>query len=177
MRFPGADLLSCSGTWSGTLGPQFNETEQDLVPLPLQLLDRARSDFGMDAFDELLLHLRSEHRRAEGLPPGRHRATELLEEVLNAARPTAQVIEHHVAHDAPAQAWTPGEGSIDVGGAHHTLGDKVVDLARQRTLQAVGDVPRHFLVEAYRPLSDRGVELRCAPDCLFGGLGSADDFD
>src|SRR5262245_38653119 len=139
MRFPGADLLSCSGTWSGTLGPQFDETEQDLVPLPLQLLDRARSDFGMDAVDELLLHLRSEHRRAEGLPPGRHRAAELLEEVLDAAVAPTEMIKHHVAHDAPAQAWAPGQGGVDVGGAHHALGDKVVDLACQRTLQTVGD--------------------------------------
>src|SRR5262249_6221692 len=126
MRFAGADLLSCDSMWSdrpGTLGAQFDEAEQDLVALRLQLLDRARSDLGMNAVDELLLHVRRQHRRAEGLPPGRHRAGELLEEVLDAARAAAEVIEHHVAHDAPAQAWTPGEGGIDVGGAHHTLGD------------------------------------------------------
>src|SRR5262249_28972085 len=145
------DLLSGGSMWSdrlGTLGPQLDEAKEDLIPLRLQLLDRARSDLGMDAFDEPLLHLRGEHRRAEGLPPGRHRAGELLEEVLDAARTSAEMIEHHVAHDAPAQAWTPGEGGIDVGGADDTFCDEVIDLARQCTLQAVGDMPRHFLVEA-----------------------------
>jgi len=33
--------------------------EQDFVALRLQLLDGARSDLGMDAVDELLLHFRS----------------------------------------------------------------------------------------------------------------------
>src|SRR5262245_53625053 len=131
----------------------------------------------MDAFDELLLHLRSEHRRAEGLPPRRHRAGELVEEVLDAARTAAEVIEHHVAHDTPAQAWAPGEGGVDVGGADDAFGDEVINLARQCTLQTVGDMPWHFLVEAHCPLSDRGVKFRCAPDCLFGSLGSTDDFD
>src|SRR5215470_14424498 len=100
MRFAGADLLGCDSMWSdrlGTLGPQLNEAEQDLVPLRLQLLDGARSDLGMDAVDELLLHLRGEHRGAKGLPPGCHRAAELLEEVLDAARAPTEVIEHHVA--------------------------------------------------------------------------------
>src|SRR5215470_13236466 len=101
MRFAGADLFSCDSLWSdrlGTLGPQFDEAEQDLVPLRLELRDGARSNLGMDALGELLLHLRGEHRRAEGLPPRRHRAGELLEEVLDAARTAAEVIEHHVAH-------------------------------------------------------------------------------
>src|SRR5215468_2701711 len=103
--------------WSdrlSTLGAQLDETEQDLVALRLQILDRARSDLGMNAVDELLLHLRGEQRRAEGLPPGGHRAGELLEEVLDAARAAAKVIEHHVAHDAPAQARPPAQGGVDV---------------------------------------------------------------
>src|SRR6266852_3615333 len=79
----------------GNLVAQLNQAEQDFVALRLQLLDRARSDLGMDAVDQLLLHFRSQHRRAEGLPPGRHRAGELLEEVLDAARTTAEMVEHH----------------------------------------------------------------------------------
>ena len=118
-----------------------------------------------------------QHRRAEGLPPGRHRAGELLEEVLDAARTAAEVVEHHVAHDAPAQARPPGQSRVDVGGAHDALGNEVIDLARQRGLQAVGDMPRHFLVEAHRPLPDRRVKFRCAPDRRFRGLCPADDLD
>src|SRR5262249_26415665 len=177
MRFAGAALLCCNSMWSGTLGPQFDETEQDLVPLPLQLLDRARSDFGMDAVIELLLHFRRQHRCAEGLPPGRHRAAELLEEVLDAAGAPTEMIEHHVAHDAPAQAWAPGQGGVDVGGADDAFGDEEINLARQCTLQAVGDMTRHFLVEAHWSLSDRRVKFRCAPDCLFRSLGPADNLD
>ena len=47
----------------------------------------------------------------------------------------------------------PGQRVVDVGGAQHILGNEVIDLARQRGLQAVGDVARHFLVEAHRLLA------------------------
>src|ERR1700720_3045258 len=79
---------------------QLDQAEQDFVALRLQFLDGARSGLGMDAVDELLLYFRSQHRRAEGLPPGRHRAGELLEEVLNAARTAAEMVQHHAAHNA-----------------------------------------------------------------------------
>src|SRR4030081_2650802 len=78
---------------------QLDQAEQGFVALRLQLRDGARSGFGMDAVDEYLLHFRRQHRRAEGLPPGRHRAGELLEEVLNAAWTTAEVVEHQAAHN------------------------------------------------------------------------------
>src|SRR5262249_13464832 len=65
------------GRFAG-LGSQFDVAEQNLVPLRLQLRDGARSDLGMDAVDELLLHFRRQHRRAEGLPPSCHRPGELL---------------------------------------------------------------------------------------------------
>src|SRR5262249_13157596 len=58
-------LLSCDCVWSdrlGTLGPQFDEAEQNLVPGCLELLDAARADLGMDAVDELLLHLGRQYR-------------------------------------------------------------------------------------------------------------------
>src|SRR5215469_13981408 len=157
LRFAGADLLSCDSLWSdrlGTLGAQLNETEQDLVALRLQLLDRARSDLGMNAVDELLLHLGRQHRVAQRLPPGCHRTGKLLQEMLNAAGAAAEVIEHHTAHDAPAQARPPGEGGVDVRGADDVLGNEVIDFAHQGTLQAVGDVAGHLLLDPYRPLSD-----------------------
>src|SRR5882757_11470 len=77
----------------GNLVAQLDQAEQDFVALRLQLLDGARSDLGMDAVDELLLHFRSQHRRAEGLPPSRHRTGELLEEVLDTTRAAAEVVE------------------------------------------------------------------------------------
>src|SRR3954454_24586792 len=108
----------------------------------------------MNAVDELLLHFRRQRWRAEGLPPRRHWSGELLEEVLDAAGAATEVIEHQVAHDAPAQARAPGQGGVDVGSADNAVGNEVINLARQRSLQAVGDMARHFLVEAHRPLPD-----------------------
>src|SRR5580698_8331906 len=131
----------------------------------------------MDAVDELLLHFQSQYRRAEGLPPSRHRTGELLEKVLDTAVAAAEVVEHHVAHNAPAQARAPAQGGVDVGGADDTLRNEVINLARQRSLQAVGDVARHLLVEAHRPLPDRRVKLRRAPDCRFRGLYPTDDLN
>src|SRR5262249_29918373 len=98
-----AALRRGDGVRGGRLAllPQFDKHEQYVVPLLFQVRDGARSDLGMDAVNELLLQLRSEHRRAEGLPPSRHRGGELLEEVLDAARTAAEVIEHHIAHDTP----------------------------------------------------------------------------
>src|SRR3981189_1223224 len=93
----------------GNLVAQLNQAEQDLFALPLQPRDGARSDLGMNAVDELLLHVGSQHRRAKGLPPGRHWTGELLEEVLDTARTAAEVAEHQVAHDAPAQARAPAQ--------------------------------------------------------------------
>src|SRR6266403_2225165 len=94
----------------GNLVAQLDQAEQNFVALRLQLLDGARARLGMDAVDERLLHFRRQYRRAEGLPPGRHRAGELLEEVLDAARTAAEVVEHQVAHDAPTQARAPAQG-------------------------------------------------------------------
>src|SRR5215471_15072219 len=102
----------------------------------------------MNAVDELLLHFRREHRRSKGPPRSGHRASELLEEMLDSARAAAEVIEHHVAHDAPAQAGSPGKSGVDVGSTQYILGDEVIDLARQRGLQAVRDVAGQFFPEA-----------------------------
>src|SRR6185295_5166455 len=101
----------------------------------------------MDAVDELLLHFRSQHRRAEGLPPSPHRAGELLEEVLDTAWAAAEVVEHHVAHDAPAQARAPAQGGVDVRSADNAFGNEVIDLPRKRRLQTIGDVPGDLLAQ------------------------------
>src|SRR6516165_722948 len=114
-----APLLGCDFVRGGRLRTlaQLDQAEQNLVPLRFQLRDGARSDLRMDAVDELLLHLGRQYRRTQRLPPGRHRTAELLEEVLDAARTAAEVIEHQVAHHSPAQAGAPGEGGVDVGGS------------------------------------------------------------
>src|SRR5882672_3973529 len=115
----------------GNLVAQLDQAEQNFVALRLKLLDGARSGLGMDAVDQYLFHFRRQHRGAESLPPGRHRAGELLEEVLDAAWTTAEMVEHQAAHNAPAQARPPGESRVDIGGAHHALSDKVINFATE----------------------------------------------
>src|SRR5262249_18748365 len=117
-----APLLSCDcvrGDHLRTLGAQFDEAEQDLVPLLLQRLDGARSDLSMNG---------------------------------------------------PSAVPAPAQGRIDVSGAHDALGNEVINLACQRGLQTVGDMARHLLVEAHRPLSDQCIKFRSTPDCRFRGL-------
>src|SRR5579859_1592105 len=149
-----------------SLGAQFQEAQQDLVALRLQLFDRAGADLLVDAVDELLLGLRRQHRIAERLPPDRQWAGELLEEVLDSAGPAAQVVEHHIAHDSPPEARTPGKGGVDAGGADDALGHQVIDLTREGGLQPVGDVARHLLQDPHGLAADRGVEFVGAPDRL-----------
>src|SRR5713101_660883 len=110
LAFPLAYACRCSRCRSHFLGlgAQLEQSQQDLVALRLQLGNRARANLGMNAVDELLLHFGRQYGLPENLPPGRHRAAELLEEVLDAALAAAEVVEHHVAHDAPTQARPPG---------------------------------------------------------------------
>ena len=63
--------------------------------------------------------------------PG-HVANRLL---LDAAWAAAEVVEHHVAHDAPTQARSPAQRGIDVCRADDAFGDEVIDLPRQRRLR------------------------------------------
>jgi hypothetical protein len=50
------------------VGAKFEQAEQNLVSLGFDLREDARSDLGMDAVYELLLDLRSKHRRAAAPP-------------------------------------------------------------------------------------------------------------
>src|ERR1700759_4834758 len=111
----------------------------------------------MATVEELLLQCRCWHWGTEGLPPARQRARELLEKVLDAARTAAEMVEHHIAQDAPAQTRPPAQGGIDICRAHDSLRNQVIDLARKCGLQAVRDVTWHLLVEAHGPLPDRCI--------------------
>src|SRR6266851_3367528 len=120
----------------------------------------ARAALGMNAVDELLLHFGRQYRLPENLPPGRHRAGELLEEVLDAAWAAAEVVEHHVAHDAPTQARAPAQRGVDVCGADDAFGNEVINFPRQRGLQAIGYMPGHFLAQPHSLLAQPRIEFR-----------------
>src|SRR4051812_42558997 len=129
----------------------------------------------MNAVDERLLHFGRQYRLPENLPPGRHRTGELLEEVLDAALAAAEVVEHHVAHDAPTQARPPAQRGVHVCSADDALGDEVIDLPCQGRLQTVGHMAGHFLAQANGLLSEPRVEIRCALNGRLRSLGAAND--
>ena len=95
---------------------------------------------------------------------------ELLEEMLDPAWPAPKVVEHNLTHDAPAQTWPPRQCLIDVGDADDIFGDKIIDLSRQRGLQAIGDVAGHFLTEPNGLLSETGIEFDSALNRRFRRL-------
>src|SRR5262249_22508032 len=136
-----------------------NELKQHLVSLRRELIDGARTDLLVNAVDELPLHVGRQYRLPENLPPGRHRTGELLEEMLDAAFAAAEVVEEHVAHDAPAQARPPGQRGVDVGGADHPVGDERVDLPRKGGLQTIGDMPGQLPVQSDWTFSQGRVEV------------------
>src|ERR1700722_6041579 len=131
----------------------------------------------MNAVDELPLHFRRQHRVSKRLPPSCHGTGELLEKMLDAACTAAQVVEEHVAHEAPTQARPPAQCGIHIGGADDAFGNKIVDFPSEGGLQAIGDVPRHLLAHSNRLSSNALVEFRDALNSLFGGLGTTHDFD
>jgi hypothetical protein len=126
---------------------QLDKPEQQFVSLCLQIVDGARADLGVNAVDKFLLHFGCQRRLPENLPPGCHGPGELLEEVLDAALPAAEVVEKHVPHDAPTQAWPPGQCSVRVGSANDAFGNKIVNLPREGGLETIGDMPGQFLVQ------------------------------
>src|SRR4051812_3775652 len=131
----------------------------------------------MNAVDELLLHFGRQYWLPENLPPGRHRTGELLEEALDAALAAAEVVEHHVAHDAPTQARAPAQRGVDVRSADDAFGDEVIDLPRQRRLQTIGHMAGHFLAQPDGLLPQACVELGGARNRRFRGLRAANDLD
>src|SRR5579859_2289989 len=131
----------------------------------------------MNAVDELLLDFGRQHWVAESLPPSCHGSGELFEKMLDAALTAAQVIEKHAAHEAPAQARSPAQCGVRIGGADHAFGNKIVNLPTQGGLQTIGDMPRHLLSHANCPPSDAVVECGDALNGLLGGLGATHDFD
>ena len=63
----------------------------------------------------------------------------------------------------------------DVRSADDPLGNEVVNLPRERRLQAIGHVPRHFLAQPDGLLPQPRVEFRGAVNGRFRGLRAADD--
>src|SRR5690349_21016465 len=102
-----------SGRFRGCCGgalylrAQLNKLEQHFVSLSRQFVNRARTDLGAHAVNQLLLHCGRQHRLPENLPPRCHRTGELREEVLDAALAAAEMIEKEAPHDAPPQARAP----------------------------------------------------------------------
>src|ERR1700674_1122243 len=125
----------------------------------------------MNAVDERLLHFGGQHGASKRLPPSCHGTGELFEKMLDAAFTAAQVIEKHVAHEAPTQARSPAQCRIHIGGADDAFGNKIVNFPSKGGLQTIGDMSRHLLAYSNRPPSNALIEFGDALDRLFGGLG------
>src|SRR6266436_3676385 len=158
-------------------GAKLEEPEQHFITFCRKRVDGARPDFGMNAVDELPLHFGRQHRISERLPPRCEGPGELFEKMLDAACTAAQVVEEHVAHEPPTQAWSPAQCGIRIGGTDDAFGNKIVNFPSKGGLQTIGDVPRHLLTHSNRPPSNGLVEFRDPLNGLFGGLGATHDFD
>ena len=97
------------------------------------------------------------------------RTRELLEDVLNTTRPPPGWLSillpavhgsDGVGPETPARAVSTSAAQTTPS-THY----EVINLARHRGLQAVGNVPRHFLVEAYRSAARSMYKSSsCAPE-------------
>jgi hypothetical protein len=99
----------------------------------------------------------------------------LIEEMLDAALPTSQMIEQNLPHDAPTQARPPAECLIHVGNADDILGDKIIDFPCQSRLQAIGHMSGYFFTQPNGLLPQSRVELGDALNGLFRRLRAAND--
>src|SRR6266851_10015557 len=161
----------------GNLVAQLDQAEQDFVAFRREFVDRARSDLGMNTIDQFLLDFGCQLRGTQHLPPGGHGSRELLEEMFDAALAATEMIEQHLAHDAPAQTGSPAQCGVDIDDADDAVGDEMVDLPRQRGLQTVRYMPRHFLVQADSSLAEARVKFGDALDRILRRLCSADNLD
>src|SRR5258707_53255 len=141
------------------LDAQLEKAKQPLVPPRRQSVDGTGPRLGAYAIDELLLEFGRQLGRAENFPPSRNGTGELLEEVIDTALTAAEVIEKDLAHDAPAQSRPPAQRGIYIGDADDAFGDKVIHFSRQRGLQPIGNMSRHFLVKTNRLFPQRRVEF------------------
>src|ERR1700730_12943258 len=131
----------------------------------------------MNAVDELLLDFGRQRRISKRLPPSCHGTGELFEKMLDAACTAAQVIEKHVAHEAPTQARSPAQCGIRIGGADDAFSHQIVNFPSKGGLQTIGDMSRHLLAYSNRPPSNALIEFGDALNRLLGGLGATHDFD
>src|ERR1700688_732616 len=97
--------------------------------------------------------------------------------MLDAALAAAEVIEEDLPHDAPAKPRSPAQRLVDVRDADDVLGDEVIDFARQRRLQAIGDMAGDFLAQPDGLLSEPRVEFRRAQNGGLRSLPAADNLD
>src|SRR5262249_41001523 len=134
-------------------GKQF---EQHAVAFLFQFFYGAATGLLEDSIDDRLPDLRGKlGDRAEIFPPGRDRAGEVIHEMLNAALTATKVKQQIGSHYAPAQSRPPANRSIGISDIQHTLLYQVYDLAIQRALNTVRDMPDHFFSNMDGLFADR----------------------
>ena len=76
----------------------------------------------------------------------------------HAALTCPQIEQHMRAHRAPPQARACPDGTVYILNAGNAFLDKMQCLSPQRSLQPVGDMPWHLLVDADGGLPDSSIE-------------------
>src|SRR5689334_18024033 len=142
------------------------------VAFTVEFVNRAIGCLFLHSVDDRLLYLRTEFGdRSEVFPPRRDGPGEVLHEVVNSARATAEMKEEIRTHYSPTQSGSPANGRVRVGDIQYALLDEVNDLTVQRRLQAVGHVPDNLFADVNRFLANRLVKGDCTSDrfrrCFF----------
>jgi len=158
-------------------GHQCQQIDEEEVAPGSQLGDAASGSFDGNDHGETLLQLGSQRWLAQGLPPVRHRCSELVEEVIDPADPAGKVKGQMWPHQGPAKPRPRADRYIDVANACHPLGYQMQRLAPQRRRQPVGDMSRHLAADVDRLLADCGVEGERPFDRLGTDLLAANDLD
>src|ERR1700754_361607 len=107
------------------LAAHCDETEQHLVALGFELLDRPSVGFFENALDDLLLKLWCELRIAQPRPPCGHARHQGVHEVLDTALAATEMPQQIGTHHSPAQPGTPRHRIVGVGDVEHTRTDQV----------------------------------------------------
>src|SRR2546428_14186760 len=151
---------------SRVLIAQTKKTQQQLVLLFCELLDRTIGGLLQHPIRNRLLERRGDLRIPEGLHHAAQRIHEMLHEVLDPTRAAADVPLQARAHDAPAEARSPAHRVVGIGDAQDAFLDEVSDLPIERRLEPVRDVSRELLPQVDRLLADRGVKAHRLLDGL-----------
>ncbi len=118
-----------------------------VIPKPLQLADGASRGLLLCALDHPIDEPLGQLGRLQFRPGPFQTRPELAQHVPHTGLAAGEMVDEVGAHRGPAQAGAINNGLIELTGCGHTVVHQVQDLAPQRLLQAVGQMPRNLLTD------------------------------